>query len=225
MESPNKNQLINAVSVRRMRRRSRREQKRRSSEILVAGLVILLFAGIGYLVFFVPPSTNDNATIGRARVGDVAQDFRLPTADGRSISLSAYKGYPVLLFFSEGVGCDPCWRQIVELQNSPELAGLKVSIIAVTVDPVDSLQPIVEQWGIKVPVVSDTSKKTASTYDTMNVGSMHPGEKPGHTFILVGEDGVIKWRYDLPQSEADSGRMYVPTEEVAKAIQEVLLGS
>lgn len=212
-----------------MRGKSRRElkrHKRRISGVLFLGVVVALFAGIVYVAFFVPASPQETpATITRARVGDVAQNFRLPTADGRYVSLSDYRGFPVLVFFSEGVGCDPCWRQIVELQDSAELSEMKVKLIAVTVDPVDKLQPIVKQWGIRVPLASDTSQKTATDYDTMYIGSMHPGQKPGHTFILVGADGVIKWRYDLPQSQANAGAMYVPTRQVIDSIREALLGS
>jgi len=69
------------------------------------------------------------------------------------------------------------------------LGRINVKIVAITVDPVDQLRPIVQQWGIKVPLASDTSKSTASAYDTLNVGSMHAGEKPGHTFILVDSSG------------------------------------
>lgn len=183
----------------------------------------MFFAGIGYLLL-APTSTTHNEPTTRVKVGDVAQNFDLPTANGGPVSLSAYRGYPVLLFFSEGVGCDPCWRQIVELQNSPELSSMNVRMIAITVDPVDSLRPIVAQWGIRVPLASDISKKTVSAYDTLSLGSMHPGQKPGHTFILVGTDGIIKWRYDLPESQASSGNMYVPTGEVVADIRKVLLG-
>lgn len=207
-----------------MRETPRKQRKRHFSDLLVLGIVILIFGGIGYLLFAPAPSTHNEPTT-RVKVGDVAQNFDLPAANGGSVSLSAYRGEPVLLFFSEGVGCDPCWRQIVELQSSRELSGMNVRLIAITVDPIDNLRPIVAQWGIKVPVASDTSKKTVSAYDALNLGSMHPGQKPGHTFILVGTDGIIKWRYDLPESQASSGNMYVPTDEVVADIRKVLLGS
>lgn len=186
-------------------------------------IFVAFFAGLGYLLLSPSPNPAPHAeTIARAKIGDVAQDFRLPTADGGSVSVSSYKGNPVLLFFSEGVGCDPCWRQIVEMQSSSELAKMNVRVVAITVDPLDQLRPIVQQWGIKVPLASDTSLKTAEAYDTLIAGSMHPGQKPGHTFILVGPDGIIKWRYDLPQSQANSGYMYVPTDEVIAAVEKAL---
>lgn len=211
-----------------MRDKSRKEQrahKRRISDALILILFIAFFAGVGYFVFIAPSTTtHDETTITRAKLGDIAPSFRLPTVDGRYVSLSDYRGYPVLIFFNEGIGCDPCWRQIVELQNSQELAVMKVSIIAVTVDPVDQLQPIIKQWGIKVPVASDTSLKTVKDYDALYAGSMHPGQRPGHTFILVSADGIIKWRYDLPQAQANAGNMYVPTQDVIQYIRKALVG-
>lgn len=210
-----------------MRKKRVRRAKKASPWIGIAVLAIISVIVTGSIYFSLPfsrPDVETPTTITRARVGDVAPDFRLPTADGSFVSLSEYRGYPVLLFFNEGVGCDPCWRQIVELQESPELSGLQVRLVAITVDPVDQLKPIMLGWGIKVPVASDASRKIVAAYDALNVGSMHPGQKPGHTFILGGVDGIIKWRFDLPQSQADSGIMYVPTEEVINAIQKALAG-
>lgn len=209
--------------MRDKRRKTRKRRKLTGSDVLIIGFFILLVVGIAYVVSLPASSPGQSAaTLARGKVGDVAQDFRLPTAAGGFVSLSTYKGSNVLLFFSEGVGCDPCWRQIVELQKSLQSSGMGVSLIAITVDPVDQLRPVIQKWGIEVPVASDTSRKIAAAYDALYVGSMHPGQKPGHTFILVGPDGIIKWRYDLPQDQANSGNMYVPTEEVIQAIRKAL---
>lgn len=41
---------------------------------------------------------------GPIEVGDVAPNFSLPAADGGKVSLSDYRGSPVLLYFSMGPG-------------------------------------------------------------------------------------------------------------------------
>ena len=143
--------------MRNKRRKETRPSKKGSSDAIVVLFLIALFAGISYLVFVVPSLSHDTATITRAKVVNPAPEFRLPTANGGYVSLTEFKGSSILIFFNEGAACEPCWRQTVELQNSPELTRMRVALVVVTADPVDHLQPIVNQYGIRVPVASDIS--------------------------------------------------------------------
>ena len=115
--------------MRNKRRKESRPSKRGSSDAVVVLFLIALFAGIGYLVFVVPSLSHDTATITRAKVGDPAPEFRLPTANAGYISLKEFKGLSLLIFFNEGAACEPCWRQTIELQNSPELTRMRVALV------------------------------------------------------------------------------------------------
>ncbi|MGH9952162.1 MAG: hypothetical protein ACRD5J_11075, partial [Nitrososphaeraceae archaeon] len=65
-------------------------------------------------------------------------------------------------------------------------------------------------------------------YDVLDQ-SMHPGSRPGHSFILIGKDGDIIWRKDYYPAGQNvggmnmnmGGRMYVPVEELLKEINKV----
>jgi len=199
--------------MRNKRRKETRPSKKGSSDAIVVLFLIALFAGISYLVFVVPSLSHETATITRAKIGDAAPDFRLPTANGGYVSLTEFKGSSILIFFNEGAACEPCWRQTVELQNSPELTRMRVTLVVVTADPVDHLQPIVNQYGIRVPVASDISLDTAAAYNALS-GEEHDGQKPTYTFILVGRDGTIEWRYDFTKN----GGKYIPTQQVIDAV-------
>jgi len=200
--------------MRNKRRKESRSSKKGSSDAIVVLFLIALFAGIGYLVFVVPSITNhDTSTIARAKVGDAAPDFRLPTADGGFVSLREFKGSSLLIFFNEGAACEPCWRQTVELQNSPELTRMRVALVVVTADPVDHLQPIVNQYGISVPVASDISLDMAAAYNALS-GGKQEGQKLSYAFILVGPDGTIEWRYDATNN---SGK-YISTQQLIAAV-------
>ena len=49
------------------------------------------------------PSPTSQTTSPDLRVGDVAPDFTLPSADGRTVALAQYLGKtPVLLYFNMG---------------------------------------------------------------------------------------------------------------------------
>ncbi len=63
------------------------------------------------------------------------------------------------------------------------------------VDPLPELVDEVRTRGITTIVASDRDKSVSQAYDALGA-SMHPGVKPGHSFILVNKAGQIIWRQD-----------------------------
>ena len=68
-----------------------------------------------------------------------------------------------------------------------------------------------EDEGISTPVLSDPNLAVSKTYDTNSYGMMG-GSTNGHTFIVVGPDGEIKWRADY--GGAPDYTMYVPAPDL-----------
>ena len=71
-------------------------------------------------------------------------------------------------------------------------------------------------------MLADTDLAVSRLYDALSYGMMG-GTRPGHTFILVGPDGDIRWR-------ADSGgppdfTMYVPTATVLAELRRAIAGA
>ena len=58
----------------------------------------------GVLLFLLALITACGGSSGGLSVGDNAPDFRLPAANGGEVSLSDYRGQPVLLYFHMAVG-------------------------------------------------------------------------------------------------------------------------
>ncbi len=81
----------------------------------------------------------------------------------------------------------------MDLERDGRLKELDVELISVMVDPLPSLTAEVKKYGISSPVVSDSDRKVCASY-RVNCQSM--GGKPGHTFVLVGKDGMFKWFRD-----------------------------
>ncbi len=190
---------------------------------ITALIVLLALAGL-ILSISSKPSSTGNAAAG---VGSAAPDFTLPSTTGEKISLSDYKGeYNVLLYFQEGVMCPPCWTQMMDFEKSIDKFDAKdIKILTITTDRLYQSQSYARQAGTSLPVLADEDKKISRMYDALK-DSMHPGEKPGHLFVLVDKDGGIIWRYSAYTSggagsdhhSGGSGRMYVPVSEVLDAI-------
>ena len=67
----------------------------------------------------------------------------------------------------------------------------------------------------EIPLLSDTDASVSRAYGVLGKG-MH-SDKPGHTFMLIDQRGVIQWRRDYSE-------MYVPNEQVLEAVRTVLAG-
>lgn len=151
--------------------------------------------------------------VGKPSIGAAAPDFTLAASAGGQEALADYRGKSVLLYFQEGLGCQPCWDQITDLEK----AGTKVKaagidqMLSITTDPADLVARKVKDEGITTPVLSDPDLKISKTYTTNQYGMMGTS-KNGHSFILVGPDGKIDWRADY--GGAPDYTMYVPVEKV-----------
>ncbi len=149
--------------------------------------------------------------VGSPGPGQKAPGFTLPSSTGGTVSLSDYRGKNVLLYFQAGLMCQACWTQITDYER--KLGKLKAAgideVISITGDPADLVARKVRDEGITTPVLSDSNKAVSKTYNTLKYGMMN-GKRNGHSFILVGPDGTIRWRADY--GGPPKYTMFLPTE-------------
>lgn len=151
--------------------------------------------------------------VGSPGIGQPAPGFTLPASTGGSISLQGLRGKTVLLFFQEGVGCEPCWTQLKDLEKAAgavHAAGVD-DIVSVTTQPVHLLAQKTHDEGIATPVLADTSLTVSKAYRANRYGMMGSA-MDGHSFVLVGPDGTIQWRADY--GGAPKYTMYVPVKQL-----------
>ncbi|MHB8507944.1 MAG: peroxiredoxin family protein [Candidatus Dormibacteria bacterium] len=151
--------------------------------------------------------------VGQPGVGQPAPLFSLASTTGTTFDLSAQKGRTVLLYFQEGISCEPCWKQIVEIeQNSAAFKQLGIDqVVSVTSNDVGALRQKASDEGITTAVLSDPDLKVSRQYAANQYGMMGTGAD-GHTFIVVGPDGLIRWRADY--GGAPNFTMYVPVQRL-----------
>ncbi len=147
--------------------------------------------------------------IGTPGPGQAAPPIQLPSTDGSSFDLAALQGNTVLLYFQEGIMCQPCWDQIKDIEaNMPEFQALGIDqVVSITTDDLDLLRQKVADEGLSTPVLSDPDLAVSKAYTTNLYGMMGTSYN-GHTFIVVGPDGTIRWRADY--GGAPKYTMYLP---------------
>lgn len=195
-----------------------RRRREHLTHLLKVGGVIIAGVALLAVVYF----TNGNGAavksgqagqyrfdVASPGAGAVAPAFTLPATAGSTVSLSDFRGKQVLLFFQEGLGCEGCWTQLKDIQsNLSAFTGIGVdTVVTITTNPLPALKQKVADERLTLPVLSDESFAASRAYNATAYGMMS-GSADGHTFILVGPDGRIRWRADY--GGPPDYTMYVP---------------
>lgn len=213
----------------------RRAAAARTLRLRVAGA---LGAGLVVLVaVFLLGRGGDSSSDGRAGEyafevgtpgpGEPAPEFTLTTTEGDEFDLGALRGKKVLLYFQEGIGCQPCWDQLTDIEpRFDEFEALGIDEIAtVTTDPPDLLAQKVADEGITTPVMTDLNLTVSDDYSTPDYRMAGMSESfNGHSFLLVDEEGMIEWRADYG-GPTTGNTMYVPVDNLLADIEEGMNGA
>jgi len=127
-------------------------------------------------------TSQHDVNIGN-KIGFTAPDFTLPTVDGREISLSDYRGRPVILNFWAS-WCGPCRYEVPAFKALYErYPEEQVVIIAVsTQDDPDSARGYAIADGLKFVIPVDPRGVVANLYNVRGLP----------TTFIINENGVIK---------------------------------
>ena len=163
--------------------------------LAIVGIAVV---GLGAIYWSSAQSAAGKFTfqVGDPAPGEIAPPIRL-TSGSDTFDLAAQRGETVLLYFQEGLMCQPCWDQITEIEeNMDAFRELGIDkIVSITTDPADLLQRKTAAEGIEMPVLSDPDLLVSRAYNTYLYGMMGDTHN-GHSFIVVGPEGRIQWRAD-----------------------------
>lgn len=167
--------------------------------------------------------------VGRPGPGASAPPIELPSTAGGTFDLQGLGGKTVLLFFEEGLTCQPCWDQIKDIETHfDQFQGLGIDqFVAITSDPLPALKQKVADDGLTTPVLADVDLRVSRLYQadqyTMMPAMSDMAGRDGHSFVLVNKDGTIAWRADY--GGAPKYTMYVPSDALLSDIKKGLLGT
>jgi peroxiredoxin len=139
----------------------------------------------------------------------VAPDFTLTNTSGATVSLSALRGKNVLLYFSEGAGCEACLVQMAQIEKDPAFAAAGLTVLPIVMNTKDQISADMATNGVRTPFLLDDG--TVSTaYGTIGKG-MH-ANLPGHSFVLIDKTGNQRWYGEYPS-------MWLSTTDLLKEIR------
>jgi len=136
--------------------------------------------------------------------GDVAPDFTAPDQDGRSVTLSALRGQPVVLYFYPKDDTPGCTKQACGVRDSlGELRQRGALVLGVSGDTVKSHRKFADKYGLQFPLLADPDHAVGTAYGVWKHKKMF-GRQVGYyerTTFVIGEDGRI--RQVLPRVKPD----------------------
>ena len=133
-----------------------------------------------------------------------AADFTLPGSEGGNVHLAGLRGHPVLLYFSEGAGCDACLVQMAKIEADPGFTAAGVTVLPIVMNTADQINADRRRLAVKTPFLLDDGT-VSKEYGTLGTG-MHAG-LPGHGFVLIDAQGDQVWKGDYPSMWIDPGTL------------------
>ncbi|HEY1795120.1 MAG TPA: thioredoxin-dependent thiol peroxidase [Stellaceae bacterium] len=128
-------------------------------------------------------------------VGDKAPDFTMPTDGGGSVSLSALKGKPVVLYFYPKDDTTGCTAEACGFRDSlPDYSATGAAVIGVSKDSVASHDRFKKKYELPFTLGADTTGEVCEKYGTWVEKSMYGRKYMGieRATFLIDKDGVIR---------------------------------
>jgi peroxiredoxin len=132
--------------------------------------------------------------------GSPAPDFTLPAGPNRSVSLSDFRGRPVVLAFYPADFSPVCSAQLSEYSGIlPDLRRRGVQLLGISVDGSWCHAAFAKERGLEFPLLSDSEPKgaVARQYGVYR-------EQNGITeraLFVIDSSGTVRWSYVSPIAE------------------------
>lgn len=132
----------------------------------------------------------------RPAPGAVAPDFALLTDTGETLTLSALKGRPVVLFFYPKDDTSGCTTEACEFRDLfPRFEQGKAVILGVSPDSVNSHAKFKAKYELPFTLLADTDKVMVQAYDVWKEKSMYGKKYMGverTTFVIDAQGRIAK---------------------------------
>ena len=162
----------------------------KSNKILLLGLAfasgclcIGACAVLGGLVLIYPSVTNSMVTNSSLAVGEMAPDFQLETLTGETVSLSQFRGQPVLLSLGT-TWCPACRLEAPFLQQVHEHYSELVILMVDSEEDAQTVQEYADEFGLTFPIALDLDGTVNDAYRVWAIP----------TELLIDENGTVRAR-------------------------------
>lgn len=206
--------------------------------IVIVSVVVL---ALGYFLFKSSPdnpqakqnvANNTNANMNSMHGGGAAAnndtlnslinkplpDIQLSDKDGKVYTAADFKGKNTVMFFNEGLMCYPgCWNQIAAFGSDSRFNSADVQAISVVVDSAKDWQKAIAKMPelAKATTMFDGGANASRQLGMLTTKSqMMGGTLPGHTYVVIDKDGVVRYVFDDPNMAIANDMLFAKIGEL-----------
>ncbi|MBG0828402.1 thioredoxin-dependent thiol peroxidase [Planomonospora sp. ID67723] len=133
--------------------------------------------------------------------GDAAPDLALPAADGTVVSLDAYRGKRVILYFYPAAMTPGCTKQACDFRDSlASLTAAGFAVLGVSKDTPAKLAKFAEHDALTFPLLSDPGLEVHKAYGAYGEKTMYGKTIVGvlrSTFVIDPDGKIEKALYNV----------------------------
>lgn len=127
-------------------------------------------------------------------VGDIAPEFTLPRDGGSTISLSEFKGKPVVVYFYPKDDTSGCTTEALDFTAlAPEFEKAGATIIGISPDSAAKHDKFIKKHSLGIALAADEEQVAANAYGVWKEKSMYGKTYMGieRSTFLIDADGKI----------------------------------
>ena len=131
----------------------------------------------------------------RLSVGDTAPDFKLVNQDGKSVTLSEFKGQRVVVYFYPAAMTPGCTTEACDFRDSlSALSAAGLVVLGISLDKPEKLKKFIEKEGLTFDLLSDQDKSMMEEWgafgEKKNYGKVVQGVI--RSTVVVDADGAVE---------------------------------
>ena len=128
-------------------------------------------------------------------IGEYAPNFTLQDKDGKTVSLSDFKGRKVVVYFYPKDNTPGCSRQAVGFaENYNEFQKRNITVIGISKDSVGSHAKFAEKYNLPFILLSDPELTAIQAYGVWQEKKLYGKVSMGivRTTFIIDEDGIVQ---------------------------------
>jgi thioredoxin-dependent peroxiredoxin len=152
-------------------------------------------------------------------INDKAPDFTLPDQNGEEVSLKAFRGKYVVLFFYPRADTPGCTIEACEFRDSyRKMQNTGAVLLGISPDTPKAQKKFEEKYELPFTLLGDAEKKVCNAYDVIKEKNMYGKKVMGvaRTTFIIGPDGKIKHIFHKVKPEGHSEEVLAYLKTVTK---------
>ena len=137
----------------------------------------------------------------RLEPGAEAPEFSLPDTDGRPVSLSAFRGQQVIVYFYPAAMTPGCTKEACDFRdNLSRLTGAGLTVLGISKDTPAKLAKFRDKEGLTFPLLSDPGLEVHQAYGAYGEKTMYGKKTVGvirFTFVIDPTGHVARAYYNV----------------------------